>query len=69
MLSQGCVRVVLMYLQIATWLDAVLYLSDFRPVPLREHLKDGRLILDRNNQVCADHPSSGCQDPVHHAMS
>lgn len=40
-----------MVLQIATWLDAVLYISGYRPVPLKEHIKDGNLILDANLQV------------------
>jgi hypothetical protein len=39
------------FVQVATWLDAVLYVSDFRPVALREHVKDGMRILDHNNQV------------------
>lgn len=38
--------------QVATWLDAVLYNSSYRPVLLQEHVKDGRMILDHNNQVC-----------------
>jgi hypothetical protein len=37
--------------QVATWLDAVLYNSSYRPVLLQEHVKDGTLILDHNNQV------------------
>ncbi len=38
-------------MQVATWLDAMLYVTDFRPVPLHEHIKDGMHILDHNNQV------------------
>lgn len=37
--------------QVATWLDAVLYISSYRPVPLQEYIKDGRRILDHNYQV------------------
>jgi hypothetical protein len=39
-------------LQVAAWLDAVLYVSSYRPVPLQEYIKDGRRILDHNYQVC-----------------
>ena len=38
----------------ATWLDAVLYLTDFRPVPLKRYIKDGTQILDHDNQVGPD---------------
>lgn len=46
-----------LYVQVATWLDAVLYTTNFRPVPLKQHIKDGKHILDHNNQVCVPHRS------------
>jgi hypothetical protein len=37
--------------QVAAWLDAVLYQTDFRPVQLRQYIKLGRLVKDQQGQV------------------
>jgi hypothetical protein len=37
--------------QVAAWLDAVLYQTDFRPVQLRQYLKLGRLLKDQQGEV------------------
>ena len=34
---------------LASWLDADLYLTEFRPVPLSEHIKVGANLFDRTN--------------------
>lgn len=34
---------------LAKWLDATLYQTDFRPVPLKEYLKIGKNIYNANN--------------------
>jgi DNA polymerase theta len=38
--------------QVAAWLDAVLYQTDFRPVQLKQYIKLGRLLKDQEGQVC-----------------
>lgn len=37
--------------QVAAWLDAVLYQTDFRPVQLRQYVKLGRALKDQAGQV------------------
>jgi TolA-binding protein len=37
--------------QVAAWLDAVLYQTDFRPVQLRQYIKLGKLLKDQEGQV------------------
>jgi hypothetical protein len=37
--------------QVAAWLDAVLYQTDFRPVQLRQYIKLGRLMKDQEGEV------------------
>lgn len=34
---------------LAKWLDATLYHTDFRPVPLKEYLKIGKNVYNANN--------------------
>ena len=36
---------------VATWLRAALYISTYRPVPLKEYIKHGNAILDSDGQV------------------
>eukprot|EP00879_Flechtneria_rotunda_P033536 GHRR01037153.1.p2 GENE.GHRR01037153.1~~GHRR01037153.1.p2 ORF type:complete len:180 (+),score=50.43 GHRR01037153.1:1043-1582(+) len=57
--------------QVANWLDAVLYRTDFRPVQLRQHIKVGRSIKSANDQVvCELMVPDGweIQDPDHVAL-
>ncbi|KAF6260745.1 hypothetical protein COO60DRAFT_857019 [Scenedesmus sp. NREL 46B-D3] len=37
--------------QVAAWLDAVLYQTDFRPVQLRQYIKLGRVLKDQAGEV------------------
>ncbi|RUS83890.1 hypothetical protein EGW08_008371 [Elysia chlorotica] len=43
---------------LARWLDAALYCTDFRPVPLTEHIKVNNRILDKDLEVQREIPAS-----------
>ncbi|CAN6470815.1 unnamed protein product [Victoria cruziana] len=53
---------------VAEWLQAALYQTDFRPVPLEEYIKIGNKIFDRNLNIVRtiqNHANLGGKDPEH----
>ncbi|CAH9090445.1 unnamed protein product [Cuscuta epithymum] len=53
---------------VANWLDAALYQTDFRPVPLEEYIKVGNTIYNRKMEIVRTLPKTaelGGKDPDH----
>ncbi|VFQ97668.1 unnamed protein product [Cuscuta campestris] len=53
---------------VANWLDAALYQTDFRPVPLEEYIKIGNTIYNRKMEIVRTLPKAaelGGKDPDH----
>lgn len=49
--------------QLAHWLQAKLYRTTFRPIPLHEYIKVGQEIMDKEGNVLAGLPSGFKEDP------
>lgn len=50
---------------LATWLNAELYITDFRPIPLEEYFKIGNNVFDKGNRLVRTLPIPVKDDPDH----